>query len=365
MGSERRAVLVEELPEERWDRIEGAVFDRLDKGALQGEEGDKVLSVPPPRAISSSRWRLPGLIALGGAIAAATGALVLRSALPNAELAGVAPATSVVTAESASTLHVGDADLVVGAETSLIVTGDASHGVLVAIDRGSADFEVAPRGGRPAFEVQAGDTRVRVIGTHFSVVRKGKTARVHVDHGVVDVKTPSAHVVLHDGESFPKEEPSEHASVVPVPSQEDLEDFPSRGGVRGSSTTHRRGATTHVRHDGQRNDEQGHDLSESRIEPSVTQIAPKEPAPVVESPQMRFERAASLERKDPAEALRLYREVGRGSSAWAANALFAAGRLEVDRGAKGDALRLLEEYLSRFPAGPNARDARDLVKRIE
>ena len=45
-----------------------------------------------------------------------------------------------------------------------------------------------------------------------------------------------------------------------------------------------------------------------------------------------------------------------GSGPWAANALFAQGRLEGDRGHLPEARRVLSAYLARFPRGRNAAD---------
>jgi hypothetical protein len=78
------------------------------------------------------------------------------------------------------------------------------------------------------------------------------------------------------------------------------------------------------------------------------------------SAQSRYETAARIEPTDPARALRLYTELAQGTDAWARDALYAAGRLQADRGARTDAVRLLEEYLRRFPRGSNAQDARAL-----
>jgi TolA-binding protein len=46
------------------------------------------------------------------------------------------------------------------------------------------------------------------------------------------------------------------------------------------------------------------------------------------------------------------------------NALYAEGRLDVDRAHPDDARRVLQEYLARYPAGPNAEDARRLLERL-
>ena len=74
--------------------------------------------------------------------------------------------------------------------------------------------------------------------------------------------------------------------------------------------------------------------------------------------------ATALERSDPARASRLYRQVESGSDSWAQNALYARGRLEASRGNTGEARRLLEQYLARFPRGSNAEDARAVLRRL-
>jgi hypothetical protein len=86
-------------------------------------------------------------------------------------------------------------------------------------------------------------------------------------------------------------------------------------------------------------------------------------APGVPTAQQRYERAARLESSRPADAIAIYRALATESGPWAANALFAAGRLQADRGDRAEAERLLGEYLTRFPHGPNAGDALDLLRR--
>ena len=78
----------------------------------------------------------------------------------------------------------------------------------------------------------------------------------------------------------------------------------------------------------------------------------------------RYNEAAQLEGRRPDEALAIYRDLASGSGPWAMNALFAEGRLQADRGLTDDAQRLLSDYLSRYPQGPNADDARRLLDRI-
>jgi hypothetical protein len=77
-----------------------------------------------------------------------------------------------------------------------------------------------------------------------------------------------------------------------------------------------------------------------------------------------FERAASLESADAPLALALYLSLASGDDDWAANALYAAGRLEVDRGLRDAGAEHLTEYLARFPRGENVLDVRGLRQRI-
>lgn len=77
-----------------------------------------------------------------------------------------------------------------------------------------------------------------------------------------------------------------------------------------------------------------------------------------------YEAAARLEPARPTAAIALYEKLETGSGSWAANALFAHARLEADLGHRAEAMQLLARYLSRFPTGPNASDARDLAARL-
>jgi hypothetical protein len=84
-------------------------------------------------------------------------------------------------------------------------------------------------------------------------------------------------------------------------------------------------------------------------------------APVRPSDRQVYEAAARREVSDPEGAMATYRTLAAGGGPWAANALFASGRLSAERGRRADAKRLLGEYLTRYPRGPNAEDARRLL----
>jgi hypothetical protein len=98
--------------------------------------------------------------------------------------------------------------------------------------------------------------------------------------------------------------------------------------------------------------------------PAPQPLAPTATSRAPATPQEIYESAARLEARDPDAALAIYARLASGSGAWAANALYAEGRLRADRGQQAEGKRLLSEYLTRFPQGPNATDARDLLSRL-
>jgi transmembrane sensor len=199
------------------------------------------------------------------------------------------------------------------------VTGSDAVGWLVRLDRGEVAFEVAPRRGRPAFVVQAGETQVTVVGTRFTVVRDGSAARVSVLEGHVQVDSTGSHVMLAPGDSWP---PATTLDELP-----ELDDTPS--------------------------------------EPPVKRHGTKRRAPARSAAGERFEKAARLEATDPEAALGIYRKLVRGRGRWAANALYAEARLELERGRRERSRELLQRYLVRYPAGANGSDVRTLLERLD
>lgn len=96
--------------------------------------------------------------------------------------------------------------------------------------------------------------------------------------------------------------------------------------------------------------------------PPPTAIEPSAVEPPAPTNRSAYEAAARLEGTDWAAALERYHELSRGTDSWAANALFAEGRLALDRGDRERGTRALRQYLERFPSGQNAADARDLLR---
>jgi hypothetical protein len=231
-------------------------------------------------------------------------------------------------------------------QSAVVVGPETPHGVLIVVDRGSIVCQVAPRASDAPLIVQAGEARVRVLGTRFRVTRLGESARVKVQEGVVEVSSRGGSFRVRAGEEWPAEPvAAEPAETVAVPSSPvPVADATNRtSGAPGRSTP----AAARNR-------------SASAVVPADDGRA-SEPPP---SRQSVFEQAALLERSDPAQASKLYGSLESQGDSWAQNALYARGRLEATRGNRAEARRLLERYLERFPNGSNAEDARAVLARL-
>ncbi len=328
---------VEPLSDARWNKLDEAVFAEIEaraSGADRERQGDpaKLASIAAPSPSRSNVRRIM-FIASGFAVAAIVLAFVLKGVLsPESSQLGANP-SHIETGDGPSRLAIGDSSVEVSPNSAVVASGDAEHGVLVVLEKGRVECEVAPRKGRPPFVVQAGDVRVRVVGTRFAVERSAKEVRVKVSHGAVEVSGASETVLLHDGESWPSATTGMLPSSAPPPSAVLA---PSDTAAVAPS------APTHAPHS-----------------PQAPQIAPQV------SDQRAYENAARSEAKDPDAAMSSYRRLAAGNGQWAAPALFAAGRLAADRGRNAEARRVLESYLSRYPRGPNADDARGILGRLQ
>jgi hypothetical protein len=224
-------------------------------------------------------------------------------------------------------VNVGEATLDVGPQSAVSVRGDDAHGVTVVLERGRVECEVPPRHGRPPFAVQAGDVTVRVIGTHFGVTRDASTTAVDVQHGVVHVTAGTEQVDVHAGETWPAVAPNGPPSAL----AERTAGSPIVAPAKDSTAN----------------------------APNVWGASVNAPGT-----RDRYAAASRLEATRPDDAIAIYRELAAKGGPWGMNALFAEGRLEADRGYTDDARRLLGEYLSRYPSGPNADDAKQLLQRL-
>jgi len=382
------------LGEAAVSRIERAVFAALDARAPVAA----VARVPRRRLLAFS---LAGAVAAGVVFGAREwrrdDAPPSRAQLSTAKLS---------TTTSGSHIAVLGATLDVAPESDVSFGSARDGSVVVALDRGAVTCEVAPRSKRAPFVVEAGETRVTVIGTRFTVHRVGAHATVSVEHGLVEVADTNMTELVRAGERFrpgeavtPEPLASEApaaAVVAPAPAapvaSAPAAHGPSLAAVAGVIDAHGTARPSHERHlaldRGPRADARVDDarigharVGDARIEDTrarapaaaegpaasvavaVPVAADRQPGPGASrgSAQVLFELAAQLEVRDPEAALRIYGEIATGEDAWGASASFASARLEAEGGQDVAARAACEDYLRRFPRGPNADDARSLL----
>jgi hypothetical protein len=303
---------VESLPDITWSRIERGLWDRMDR--------DTVVNQALPRR---PMWIAVPLLAAAAAVALGFGLRSHRTPQIDDEPARI------VTGATPSSASFGDAHVELDANSALEMLHQGERPTAL-VEYGAAWFSVAPRGARPPFEVRAGDAIVRVIGTRFHVARDAEHVDVVVDHGLVEVRYRGSVVTLTAGQSWSSAKPIDVVSIVPE-THAAIDPPPSPSPV---------------------------------VAPDVV------PAPLPSAPshadadRARYERLQRVEAKRPDLAMAGYLELSKGSSKWAQIALFAAGRLAVDRH-DPRAKSLLTIYLSRFPQGANTPDAHQLLERLD
>lgn len=198
-------------------RREGALFRAeavlvyLDRGQALGH-GEELAETPEPARITR-RYALAG----GGAAIAAAVAGVLGFTLS--------------TAREAFSTTVGEIRRIPLADGSTATVNTASRISVamraerreIALEDGEAWFEVAHDSNRP-FIVEAGDVRVRAVGTAFSVRRHTDGVDVLVTEGVIEVwraSDPGKPVRIAGGQrSFVSVEP---AAITPTAAEPEIE----------------------------------------------------------------------------------------------------------------------------------------------
>jgi hypothetical protein len=289
-------------------RIRQAVFARLDA---------EVPAAAPP-AERPARWPL-----VAGGVAMAAALVLFAVTRGEAPEKSPAPAISrVVTNESGSRVSIDGAILDVAAASSLLVS-QSGGAVTILLEAGAVECQVAPR--QAPFAVLAAEVRVEVIGTRFTVRRAGEEVRVTVAEGTVRVTHGADTSLVSAGAVWPEPAPPPAEPAV---------------------------------------DESAYDMDPMRLDRKAARAPAPEapPPPQAPSARERYEAALALEATQVEQAIALYRALGAEGGAWGANALFAEARLELERGRRARARRLLDRYLERHPGGPNASLARALLR---
>jgi hypothetical protein len=260
-----------------------------------------------PRRGHRRRW-----LAGGFAACAAIAAIVVLSRAGREPAAPVASAPSrIVTPEGgASRFIVEDAVIDAGSDTSVEVNRDRDGSVTLVLARGSVDCDVAPRAGRGAFRVVAGDVEVAVVGTRFTVTRR-PAVRVDVARGKVRVTASGVTTYVAAGESWPAIAPA--AAAPQTAPEAAAEPEPELDPQPAPSPTHQARAELPIASQAE------FDAARKRGPPAL--------------------RALAADRRGP----------------WAALALW--DHAEATSGSDPDlALRELAEYEHKFPHGDNSED---------
>jgi|GEM_PF-2501528 len=459
MSNLKHKVPIAPLSDARWRNIEEGLFDQLDREPVSMPAVLTPHDAPPRR----NRRSVATLIFAATAAAAALLLLgvVLRDVGPGD------PTARIATDAAGSRLAFGDADIDVSPNSIVLLRGDADSGVLAIIEKGEARFVVAPRDNRPPFAVSAGDVRVEVVGTIFSVARDGDAASVSVTEGKVRVSHGSERVMVTSGQVW---EPGANAADRAGPATEqsdvsarrraerrprgeaaldqdsessdetelaeaglaeaeldeaeldeaELDEAELDEAARASDEAEGAGPVIELdesdRDDDSNwnaigpvdeSDEAGEDVAAEPTRMGLTKRERRErarqakklrrkrakarreraraerrareqarrkaevelPPPVNRSQadpaSARYLRAAELEASSPKRALALYREIAGEKNEWSELALFAWGRLELERGNKDAARKVLKRYLARYPRGRNRADAKALLDDAE
>jgi ferric-dicitrate binding protein FerR (iron transport regulator) len=356
----QRSVDVEPLSEARWARVEREVFAKLD-AVEANDAGARAKGRGGARQVTAA-WAAVGLaVAIAAAVAVVFGHRTWTRAEDREAVAEPRwdDRSTLATTDSTSQFTVGESSLTVAPRSLVMVTGDDAQGIDVVLDRGQVTCEAAPRKGRPAFRLEAGEVHVRVTGTKFTVTRDGSGTTVDVARGSVEVTSRGVVTQLVEGGHWPAAVAPATLGSAGVAPDEALAGA-SGEPVREHGRPHPRRKS---RHRARSSEVAAAEEAES-AEPAASASPPAASASAPSASQQAFEAAAKIERTNPDAAAAAYGELSNGTTPWAPNALFALARLEADRGRRAEAVRLFDAYLARYPHGINADDARELLRHI-
>lgn len=350
---------VEPLSDVTWARVERGLWARLDSPTLA--------EVTP--AGRSWRWLWIATPMLGAAAALAVVVGTRDTGKPIPAVAEGAEPSRVVAGAAPSSISFGDAHIELDAHSAIAMRRDAGKPI-TQLENGAAWFTVAPRAERPPFEVLAGDTIVRVVGTRFRVARAEERVSVEVEHGIVDVQFRGTLVKVGADQAWSSEHPNQvtsrtHRDSAATPATTTTTATTKPDVTATADTTpsidpkSTRKTTVH----------QSPTVKTDKAAPptanvDTTKLDPATESKKIDPDRVKFERLTALEARDPKAALAGYLELSQGSGRWAEVSLFAAGRLAADRH-DARAETMLTIYLRRFPSGANVDDARELLARLK
>jgi FecR protein len=183
---------VEPLDDERLTNIERRIVTGAADAAARGRD------VRAPRFGFAMAIALTVVVAIGAGFAG----WKLRGGGTTAPVATAEP-VRVDTSSERTVLDIGDARIESDPHTDFTITRP-DGGVLVTMKRGKVELQVDKRGDRAPLVVAAGDTRVTVVGTQFSVDYGDGTGpvEVRVTEGIVKVERLQQEVRLAAGQAW-------------------------------------------------------------------------------------------------------------------------------------------------------------------
>jgi hypothetical protein len=177
------------------------VVEQLDDERLTNIERKLVVAVSDmkaPAARSSHRMLAFAGMAMALGVAGIVGYKLRGTDAPIVATPTEEVQTFAISTDKSHTVDLGDAQLTSGPSSHLVVER-AKHRVVVRMTRGSIDMQVKHDPSR-VLVVQAGDTEIEDIGTHFTVDYDGAShVAVRVTEGEVKVKRAGKHVDIEAG----------------------------------------------------------------------------------------------------------------------------------------------------------------------
>src|SRR5689334_13639587 len=159
-----RTIEVEPLGDQRWEKIESSLLARAERVLMAREQA----AVGYP-----GRWRAAAAVLVAAAAMSALG-FAKFGTREQPQHTGIEALSRIATGPNPSHLALPGLTLDVEPHSLVVVGAETAQGLSVVLDRGSVVCEVAPRAKDKPLVVQAGDTRVHVLGTRFGVTRMGE-----------------------------------------------------------------------------------------------------------------------------------------------------------------------------------------------